>query len=220
MGLQNYERLHDPVRGRLQKQVCAHQPIVTEIRSICSIIALSPLYLRCPSEPAHWLALAQRSLFRNYKSYNSIVLMTSSDADWRITWFCLGDYGHLSYSSVYSVSSLCKKLARHEMALPPPQRLPNSDVELSFVFSADEIFPLSQNIIEPCNRSRLISVSERLYNFRHSRGRMPVECQSGNLLQKWEISQQLLGFDLSVTNDIITSLLALNNFLMNTEHPD
>ncbi|KAJ8671671.1 hypothetical protein QAD02_002930 [Eretmocerus hayati] len=128
--------------------------------------------------------------------------------------------GHLSDSSMYSVSNLRRKLANHEMALPPPGWLPNSNVELPHVFLADEIFPFSQNVMKPYNRSRLTGLLENTYNFRHSRGRMPVECQYRNLQVKWEILRQPSGFDLSVTNDLIISILALNNFLINSDNPD
>ncbi|KAJ8669390.1 hypothetical protein QAD02_000649 [Eretmocerus hayati] len=83
-------------------------------------IVLSPLYLKFPSEPAHWLSIAYRfwtkwqnpnclgaldgthvwilrpphggTLFFNYKNFHSIILLIICDADLRILWFSHGDY--------------------------------------------------------------------------------------------------------------------------------
>ncbi|KAJ8673892.1 hypothetical protein QAD02_015382 [Eretmocerus hayati] len=283
MGPQNFDRLHELVEGRLQKQVCVRLPISSEVRlasvlfylanggsvnSVCLLFligrstfykllaetcaaikdVLSPLHLRCPSEPAHWLSIAERyitlwdhpycagsldamhvwiirpphggSLFHNFKGFNSIVLMTLSDADRRVTWYTLGDYGHLSDSSVYAVSALKRKLDNNELGLPAARALPNSDVVVPIVILTDEIFPLGRHTMKPYSRRSLTTRKEKMYNFVHSRNRMPVECQYGNLQKKWEILQQPLGFDLSTTKDVIASIMALHNFLINSNNPN
>ncbi|KAJ8685821.1 hypothetical protein QAD02_021614 [Eretmocerus hayati] len=211
-------------------------------------IILSPLVLRCPSEPAHWLSIAARyvylwnhphcggssdathiwiirpphggSLFRNYKGFNSIILMTLSDADRRITWYCVGDYGYLSDSSAYSVSSLCRKLENNQLGFPGPRPLPGTNEVVPQVILADAIFPLSKNVMKPYGKHRPLTRREKIYNYCHSRGRMPVECQYGGLQEKWHILDQPLGFDLSVTNDLVVALVALHNFIINSNHPE
>ncbi|KAJ8669206.1 hypothetical protein QAD02_000465 [Eretmocerus hayati] len=219
------------------------------VAETCSALKdiLSPIHVRCPSEPEHWLSIAQRyqtlcdhpycagsldamhvwiirpphggSLFHNFEGFNSIVLMTLSDADRRITWYTLGDYGHLSDSSVYAVSSLKGKLDNNELVLPAARELPNSHVVVPIVTLTDEIFPLGPHTLKPYSRRTLTTREQKMYNFLHSRNRMPVECQYGNLQKKWEILQQPLGFDLSTTKNVIASIIALNNSLINSNNP-
>ncbi|KAJ8671643.1 hypothetical protein QAD02_002902 [Eretmocerus hayati] len=235
IGPHNFDRIHELVRERLEKQVSGRPPISSEIR-LASVLF------------PHWLSLAERyinlwnhpncggsldathvwiirpphggSLFRNYKGFNSIVLMTLSDADRRITWYCLGDYGHLSDLSVYSVSSLCRKLENNQLGFPGPRPLPGTNIVVPHVILADPILPLGKNLMKPYSRQRRLTRREKMYNYRHSRGRMPVECQYGGLQEKWRILQQPLGFDLSVTNDLVTVILALHNYMINSSHPE
>ncbi|KAJ8678266.1 hypothetical protein QAD02_014053 [Eretmocerus hayati] len=96
-------------------------------------VALSPLYLKFATEPAHWLSIAHifwlewrnpncagaldgthicilrppqgGTLFFNYKYYHSIISLIICDADVRVIWFSLGDYGmHYSPCKISIVS--------------------------------------------------------------------------------------------------------------------
>ena len=84
------------------------------------------------------------SLFYNYKSYFSIVLLAVASADFRFVMVDIGAYGSSNDSGVLNNRALFKCLKMKKLGIPPSKQLPNDTKEtcVPFVLLGDEAFPL------------------------------------------------------------------------------
>ena len=84
------------------------------------------------------------SLFYNYKSYFSIVLLVVASADYRFVMVDIGAYGSSNDSGVLNNTALFKCLKRKKLGIPPSKQLPNDTKEthVPHVLLGDEAFPL------------------------------------------------------------------------------
>ncbi|KAJ8669389.1 hypothetical protein QAD02_000648 [Eretmocerus hayati] len=128
--------------------------------------------------------------------------------------------GHLSDPSALAHSSLPTRIANGECNFPAPQALPGTDVVLPHFFVCDEIFALRENFMKPSSRRLGLNESQKAFNFRHSRGRMPSECTFDNMDKKLEVLDSPLRFDLDVTKDVIVTIMCLNNYLITGANPE
>ena len=128
--------------------------------------------LKCPSNSA--------SMYYNYKHYYSIVLQGLADPRYRFIAIDIGAYGKQSDGGIFRHSSLYQLLSRNA------KKLSLSDVELPFVITGDEAYPLLSYLMRPYLRRQLLE-SRRLFNYRLSRGRRVVESVFGILAGKWRI---------------------------------
>ena len=69
------------------------------------------------------------SLFYNYKSYFSIVLLAVTSADYRFVMVDIGAYRSRNDSGVLNNTALFKCLKRKELGIPPSKQLPNDTKE-------------------------------------------------------------------------------------------
>ena len=84
------------------------------------------------------------SLFYNYKSYFSIVLLAVASADYRFVMVDIGAYGSSNDSGVLNNTALFKCLKKKKLGIPPSKQLPNDTKEtrVPHVLLGDEAFPL------------------------------------------------------------------------------
>lgn len=127
--------------------------------------------------------------------------------------------GSYSEASVFAVSDLSHKLKNNEANIPPPQQLPNSLVQTTFAFVADEIFGLSKNIMKPFAKKSQLSKEEKIFNYRLARARWTIECAFGIMNEKWEIIQKSLAFKVENCDTIITTVIGLHNFSLSRKNP-
>lgn len=113
----------------------------------------------------------------NYKGYFSVQLMACADVDGCFVTIDVGDLGRNSDGGVFRSSRLGQWLEVHGFNIPPPEPLPLDKNEHNFpyYFAADEAFPLKTYIMRPYPRSSLTD-KQRVFNFRLSLGRVPLEC--------------------------------------------
>ena len=92
--------------------------------------------IQCPSNSG--------SLFFNYKSYFSIVLLAVASADFRFVMVDIGAYGSSYDSGVLNNTALFKCLKNKKLGIPPSKQLPNDTKEtrVPHVLLGDEAFPL------------------------------------------------------------------------------
>ena len=83
------------------------------------------------------------SLFYNYKSYFSIVLLAVASADYRFVMVDIGAYGSSNDSGVLNNTALFKCLKK-KLGIPPSKLLPNDtkEIRVPHVLLVDEAFPL------------------------------------------------------------------------------
>ena len=71
------------------------------------------------------------SLFYNYKSYFSIVLLVVTSADYRFVIVDIGAYRSSNDSAVLNSTALFKCLKKKKLGIPPSKQLPNDTKENS-----------------------------------------------------------------------------------------
>ena len=70
------------------------------------------------------------SLFYNYKSYFSIVLLAVASADYRFVMVDIGAYGSSNDSGDLNNTALFKCLKKKKLGIPPSKQLPNDTKEI------------------------------------------------------------------------------------------
>ena len=60
------------------------------------------------------------------------------------------------------------------MGVPDPEPVPDGPVT-PYVLLGDEAFPLKMFLMRPYSARALDTTEKKLYNFRHSKARMPIE---------------------------------------------
>ncbi|XP_035227971.1 protein ALP1-like [Stegodyphus dumicola] len=89
------------------------------------------------------------STFYNYKSFNSIVLMASVDADYKFTFIDVGCNGRISDGGVFAQTSLFSMLDNNLLDLPSPTPLIPGSEPVNYFMVADEAFPLKRYLMRP-----------------------------------------------------------------------
>lgn len=137
------------------------------------------------------------SMYFNYKSFCSVVLMAMCDANYLFTFIDVGGFGKESDSTI---------LKRVNGSSPP----------LPYVIVADEAFSLANHVMRPYPRKSL-TVRKKVYNYRLSRARRCIECAFGLLSNKWQIFHRAMNVDVSFAEDIIKACCILHNFVRSRE---
>jgi hypothetical protein len=83
------------------------------------------------------------SLFFNYKSYFSVVLLALVDANYRLLVADIGSYGKDGDAGTFEKSALGKLISNGPFGLPYPMPLPGRDTVLPRVILGDEAFKLT-----------------------------------------------------------------------------
>lgn len=132
--------------------------------------------IRCPAHGG--------SLYYNYKSFHSIVLMAIVDAEYNFLYVDVGCNGAGSDGGVFELCSFRKGLEKGYLHLPLPDALPNSETVMPYFLVGDEAFPLKTWLMKPLPR-RNLTKEQRIYNYRISRARRVVENAFGILSAKY-----------------------------------
>ncbi|XP_031789011.1 uncharacterized protein LOC116417956 [Nasonia vitripennis] len=140
--------------------------------------------------------------------------MAIANAKKRFVWYSIGDFGSLNDASVFSDTDFASQLANDELDIPPSRPLPNTDIEMPFMFIADEIFALSKHLMKSFSKSGELTVEEKVFNYRLKRARLCIECAFGIIVKKYQILQQKLKFDLTTSHFIVAAIICLHNFLI------
>ena len=94
------------------------------------------IMIQCPSNSG--------SLFYNYKSYFSIVLLAVASVDYRFVMVHIGAYRSSNDNGVLNNTALFKCLKKKKLGIPPSKQLHNDTKEtrIPHVLLGDEAFPL------------------------------------------------------------------------------
>lgn len=96
------------------------------------------IVLQCP--------IKSGSNFYNYKSFFSILLFALVDADYNFLFVDVGCQGRISDGGVFKHCEIFEKLELGTLNLPQSSPLPGRNINVPYVFVADEAFPLKDNI--------------------------------------------------------------------------
>lgn len=216
------------------------------IREVCIHIwlELAPNYMKMPSEE-EWLQIAQDfenianfphclgavdgkhirlikphksgSMFLNYKHFFSIVLMAVVDTNYNFIFIDVGAYGKDCDSRIFKETAFWRGLINNTLNLPRPQTLPNTNLDLPYIFVGDEAFALHCNLLRPFSGQQL-DATKSVFNYRLTRARRYVECAFGIMSKKWQIFNRPLDVSLNLAIDIVKSCCVLQNFIHKYEN--
>nr|XP_015837965.1 PREDICTED: uncharacterized protein LOC107398439 isoform X2 [Tribolium castaneum] len=153
------------------------------------------------------------SLYFNYKSYFSIVLLALIDARYKFTWVDVGAYGKEGDSGIFQRSSIYQ-LIHNNNFLPEPTLLPRTDIILPHVIVGDEAFKLTENVLRPYPRDQAKADREKkIFNYRLSRARRTSENAFGILCQTFCIFYTPIATHPTLVDDIVMVSCCLHNLL-------
>jgi hypothetical protein len=152
------------------------------------------------------------SHYFNYKGSHSIVLLAVADADYKFIYVDVGVNGRISDGGVFRESKLSAAIARNSLNFPRNKKLPGGQVEVPYVFVADEAFPLSTRMLKPYP-SRDLDDEKRHFNFRLSRARRVVENAFGILSSRFRVFQTKINLSPEKVETIVLASTALHNYL-------
>jgi len=153
------------------------------------------------------------SLYYNYKSYFSIVLLAIADADFQFTAVDIGAYGSESDGGILWKSSMGKRLREGTLGLPQPTTISGSEVNVPHVLLGDDAFPLRTSLMKPY-KGNYLSKDKRIFNYRLSRARMTVENAFGILAARWRIFHSVIEAETEFVKQLVMCTVLLHNFLM------
>lgn len=156
------------------------------------------------------------SQYYNYKGHHSIVLMAVADAKSKFITIDVGSYGSASDGGIFQDSTLYTLLQTNRLNIPMPTKIPNTEIELPFVFVGDEAFPLMKNLMRPFPR-RDLTDEKRIFNYRLSRARKQIECAFGVLASMWRILRKPMEVQEEFATNIVKAACILHNFILNRE---
>ncbi|XP_066982786.1 uncharacterized protein [Macrobrachium rosenbergii] len=153
------------------------------------------------------------SLYYNYKSFFSTMLLAVCDANYSFTYVDIGAYGKSSDSAIFTHSLLYKKLVENTLDVPDPEPISTDDTRcLPHVTVGDEAFGIMENIMRPYSGKHL-SYKKNIFNYRLSRARRYIECTFGILANMWRIFHRPLNVNIDFAEDIIKACCILHNYI-------
>jgi hypothetical protein len=163
-------------------------------------------------------------MYKNYKSFFSIVLLAFVTHDYKIIYADVGAQGKISDGGVFRDCSLNQALSQNLLNLPPPRPLPKSDdpqwlyleqedeVKVPFVFVADSAFPLTQHGLKPYP-DKNIDDRKSIFNYRLSRFRRVSENAFGILVNVFGIFRTTIDLHPDSCIKLVLASVVLHNML-------
>lgn len=116
------------------------------------------------------LPLQSGSMFYNYKSDYSVVLLALVDAQLRFIYVNVNvrTNGRVSDSGIWNKCFLKNHLDRNALHIPPPAPLPDTQENFPFVIIGGEGFPLSEKLLIPYPGPQCSGIiNRRIFNYRY-----------------------------------------------------
>ena len=154
----------------------------------------------------------------NYKGFCSIVLMALVDANYRFLWVDIGSNGRCADGGVFAETELRQAIEEGQLGIPPDEPLPNDDIPLPYAIIADDAFPLKQWLLKPYPL-RDLTVDQRIFNYRLSRGRRIVENGFGILGNRWRVLTRKIEISPERVEIVVLAACSLHN-LIRTRYPN
>jgi hypothetical protein len=86
----------------------------------------------------------------------------------------------------FQVQSFFRKLQEKALKIAEPEQLQSSEDKMPFVFVADNVFPLMENLMKPYSRNNLNN-EQLIFSYRLSRSHHIVENAFGIMASRFQI---------------------------------
>lgn len=151
------------------------------------------------------------SFYRNYKGFNSIVLLALVDANCRFLYINVGCNGRISDGGVLRQSNLMQIVEQAAQTFSLERKIGN-DRNLPYVIVADNAFPLRKNLMKPYP-FRSLQIPKKVFNARLSRARHTVEHAFGILASRFRVLQTTINLASHKVDSIVKTCCVLHNYL-------
>uniref|UniRef100_UPI00358E636F putative nuclease HARBI1 n=1 Tax=Myxine glutinosa TaxID=7769 RepID=UPI00358E636F len=152
------------------------------------------------------------TLFYNYKGFFSIVLLGLVGSEYKFLWVDIGSNGSSSESGIFNGSALKASLETGDIRFLPAEPLPNDNRDVPYFFIGDDAFALRTLMMKPFGH-RNMTVEERIFNYRLSRGRRIVENAFGMLAHRWRCILTTMQQEHKTVKNILSACLCLHNMM-------
>ena len=116
--------------------------------------------------------------YRNYKTYNSIILLAVCDADYRFMYVEIGAPGKCGDAGLMRDSELMYHMHNDNLHIPPAAPFPFDQRNMPYFMIGDDAFALRTFLMKPYP-SITLTAEQRIFNYRISRARRCIECAFG-----------------------------------------
>ncbi|CAH2108869.1 unnamed protein product [Euphydryas editha] len=158
------------------------------------------------------------SEYFNYKHSFSIILMALVDRNYCFMFCDVGNKGRISDGGVFRDSVLFEKLQKNSLHLPKPEPLSNGDVNMPYVFVADNAFPLHPNIMKPFPGQHPEGSMQRNFNRKLSSVRIVVENAFGVMSARFRVLRKPIALQPNEASRVVMACALLHNFLRKSSH--
>ena len=162
------------------------------------------------------------SEFYNYKGFFSIVLLAIVNYDYEFIYVDVGCQGRISDGGVFRHSSFYSAIENNTLNLPEPAPLPISsdptwefyqeNVEVPYIFVADDAFPLGMHCMKPFAQTKLVD-RNRVFNYRLSRMRQLSENVFGIWVSRFRVFLTTIALSPEKATIITLAAIVLHNML-------
>lgn len=153
------------------------------------------------------------SEYFNYKKTFSIVLMALVNSKYQFIFADIGGQGRISDGGIFRNTVLWEKICNNSLNLPSPHPLPNSIVDVPYVFLGDGAFALGMNLMKPYPGNHDRDSPERIFNKKLSSARVIVENTFGILSAKFRIFKSPIELSPEKVSIVTMSCILLHNYL-------
>lgn len=145
--------------------------------------------------------------------------MALADANYRFIYIDVGCKGRVSDGGVFNSCSLYTAIENKKLNIPPPRKLPSSNIEIPFVIIADDAFALKPYLMKPFS-FRGQNREELIYNYRLSRARRMVESSFGLLAGRFRLLRTTIELSEQNVINCVLAMCALHNWIMTIDPSD
>lgn len=178
----------------------------------CGAIDGKHIRIKCPSNSG--------SLFFNYKTFYSVVLLAIVDANYKYVAVDIGSYGREGDAGIFRKSNMGQQITNHDFQMPPESPIPHTNIVQPHVILGDEAFALTQTVMKPYPKNQSNTDSTKaIYNYRHSRARRTTENTFGIMCQYFRIFFNPIAIRPETTDMLILSACILHNMLRQSKIP-
>ena len=165
--------------------------------------------IECPSK--------SETLFYNYKNFYSIVLLAICDAKYNFILFAIGQYGRNNNYGVLSKSTIGKQWESKSLNFSEPATLKGCEYDpLTYILLGDEAVPLKECMMRPFPGQ--LDENEKIFNYRHLRGRRVVENSFGILIDSWRILEKPIKATVENVEWYLLAKMPLHDYWRQTEN--
>ena len=124
----------------------------------------------------------------------------------------VGINGRNSDGGIWTKCSLKKALESNALNIPDPTPLPGKNIDVPFVCTGDDAFPLAKYMMKPYPTTGLTK-EKRIFNYRLSRMRRISENGFGILANRWRVFRRPFVLQPEKVKVITLATIALHNWL-------